>query len=248
MASSGNQRSWQQRGNDWLTSVAGDTHQLGAAKAAMGRAVEAYRAGDPVRAASELVGEVAATASADGSNWQGFVEALQGELAKGGEQVEAARTEMEQARAEAAAAREEAEAVWAELAEREADVERLRDELDRARQEADEPAMTEDQPAQRAEASPTPDEAAAPATPAPVDRPARDPLDTGGDDLAVALLDFADDLRAAAAARRRGELDARSALRRTREGFHQARRVMSATQTAELRALLRSRTRATANR
>jgi hypothetical protein len=52
----------------------------------------------------------------------------------------------------------------------------------------------------------------------------------GTDPLADALASFADELRGAADARARGELDVREALRLLRAGFHKTRRVMGALQ------------------
>lgn len=63
--------------------------------------------------------------------------------------------------------------------------------------------------------------------------------DTGSDDpLAAALRDFADELAWAAAARARGDLDARQALTRLKAGFHATRRTLAAVQREELRSRL----------
>lgn len=61
--------------------------------------------------------------------------------------------------------------------------------------------------------------------------------DAGVDDpLAAALREFAAELETAASARAAGDLDARTALARLKEGFHATRRTLAATQRDELRA------------
>lgn len=59
------------------------------------------------------------------------------------------------------------------------------------------------------------------------------------DPLVATLRGFAARLDAVADARARGELDARDALSQVKEGFHEARRALSAAQRDELRARLR---------
>lgn len=164
-----------------------------------------------------------------------LVERLSGEFDR-------ARAAVEQAQVVAGAADERAEVALADARAARDAVEELRAQVARQEQEAV-PAPSGTPPAAATAPSepafPEPDDAgdAAPAQPRPAataaarerDRPATD------DPLADALVVLSRELREAAEARARGELDARAALRLLRSGFHTAQRTLSRVQREELR-------------
>lgn len=157
-----------------------------------------------------------------------------GDVLEGGDAATAARMLLDRADAELG------EGTWQEmvsalLAEQQARA----DEPDAADQGGDTPS------ADAADPGAPPAEAAAPASTVSEagdgSAPSADAADgdTGSDDpLAAALRDFADELASAAAARARGDLDARQALTRLKAGFHATRRTLAAVQREELRSRL----------